>query len=606
MTQPNKNLVQFQKTSSGKTRVWNSSLVEEVIRKIESGEPTIGGTPFHEGDINFRAPEIIYEYSEWEIKEIAKCAADIVYFANNYCVSMTDEGVRRIKLRPYQEKALRHYQNNRWTVFLASRQIGKTVMTGIFIAWYILFNIDKNVMILANKGATAAEIVDKIKTVIKGLPFFLKPGITQNNVMSMRFDNGCRIMSQSTTKTAAIGFTLHLLFMDEFAHIHANFIEPFYRSVYPTLSSSNVSRVIITSTANGRNKFWEIYTNALKQPGEEGKNEYAAMRVDWWEVPGRDEAWRAREIANLGSEELFNQEYGNQFTASDTLLLTADSLQYLRKIVKKYVHREIEDFEFEDIDYKDLKWHPNFNIDRISESERFFISVDLADGIGRDYSVINIFKLEEMSLASIRNLRKDRIEDERSFFRLRQVGMYRSNRTSVEDVSRFAEILFFKVFKPEQIKIALEMNFKGDFFVEKLKKNEDFFEEIFLHTRHSDKVRYASLGIKLHKHNKMQFCRDLRKLIIEKRVILTEETTFNEMSAFGINNKGSYSSQSGYDDAAITTVYTSTFISAEEFSYVIEEMIDNSPEKFKEAVFSAIEKKSGEEASDFSIMKDFM
>jgi hypothetical protein len=605
MNLPNKNLLQNQRPQNSKTRVWNSFLVEDAIKKIENGEQIIGGTPFHEGDINFRAGEIVYEYSDWELKEIAKCASDIVYFANNYCVSMTDEGVRKITLRPYQEKALRHYQNNRWTVFLASRQIGKTVMTGIFIAWYILFNIDKNVMILANKGATAAEIVDKIKTVIKGLPFFLKPGLVQNNVMTMRFDNGCRIMSQSTTKTAAIGFTLHLLFMDEFAHIHNNFIEPFYRSVYPTLSSSQVSRVIITSTANGRNKFWEIYTNSLKQLGEEGKNEYAPMRVDWWEVPGRDEVWRAREIANLGSEELFNQEYGNQFTASDTLLLTADSLQYLRKIVKKYVHKEIEDFEFEDVAYKDLKWHPNFDLDNISDDDRFFISIDLADGIGRDFTVMNIFRIEEMSRASIRALRKDRIEDERSFYRLRQVGMYRSNRTSVEDVARVAEILFFKVFKPENIKIGLEMNFKGDYFVERVKKNEDFFDEIFLHTRHSEKVKYASMGVKLHKHNKMQFCRDLRKLIIEKRVILTEENTFNEMSAFGINNKGSYSSQSGYDDIAMTTVYCSTFIVADEFSYVVEELIDNSPEWFKEEVFAAIEK-ADDGDNNYSIMKDFM
>ena len=481
-----------------------------------------------------------------------------------------------------------------------------TVMTGIFVAWYVIFNIDKNAMILANKGATAAEIVDKIKTVIKGLPFFLKPGVVQNNVMTMKFDNGCRIMSQSTTKTAAIGFTIHLLFMDEFAHIHNNFIEPFYRSVYPTLSSSQISRVIITSTANGRNKFWEIYTNALKKPGEEGKNEYSALRVDWWEVPGRDERWKAQEIANLGSEELFNQEYGNQFTAADTLLLTSNSLQYLRKIVKKYKHKEIEDFEFTEIDYKDLKWHPKFNIDSISDSDRFFISIDLADGIGRDYTVFNIFKVEEMSGASIRNLRKDRIEDERSFYRLVQVGLFRSNRISIEDAAVIADILLFKVFKPEHIKVALEMNFKGDYFLEKLRKNDDFFEDIFIHTRHRENAAYSSMGIKLHKHNKMLYCRELRKLVLEKRVVLTEEDSYNEMSAFGINNKGSYSSQAGADDIAMTTVYCSTVLTSEEFSYLIEDIIDSSSDKFKEEMFSAIEKTGDGETGEYSYVQEFM
>lgn len=481
-----------------------------------------------------------------------------------------------------------------------------TVMTGIFITWYILFNIDKNVLILANKGATAAEIVDKIKTVIKGLPFFMKPGIVMNNVLTMKFDNGCRIIAQSTTKSAAIGFTIHLAFMDEFAHIHANFIEPFYRSVYPTLSSSEVSRVIITSTANGRNKFWEIYTNALKQVGEEGKNEYTALRVDWWEVPGRDEEWKRREIANLGSEELFNQEYGNQFLAADTLLLSSDSLRYLRKLAVKYVHREIVDFELAEVHYSDLKWHPDFDIENIDENDRFFISVDIADGIGRDYSVINIFKIQEMSLASMKRLKRDRVEDEKSFYRLVQVGLFRSNRVAVEDLASIADVLFYKFFKPESLSVAVEMNFKGDFFVEKLKKNEDFFEEMFLHTRHNEKSRYASLGIKLHTHNKMQFCRDLRKLILEKRVVITEEKSYEEMSSFGINNKGTYSSQSGNDDVAMTIVYTSAFINSDDYSFVVEEIVDSSSDNFKKVMYGILESEKSTETSNFSMVKEFM
>jgi hypothetical protein len=590
----------------GKTRVWNSKLVEEVREKIIRGDTILGGNPFHEGDLEFRAGEIIYDYSDDELNEIAKCATDIVYFANKYCVSMTDEGVRRIKLRPYQEEALRTYQANRWIVFLASRQIGKTVMTGIFITWYILFNIDKNVLILANKGATASEIVDKVKTVIKGLPFFLKPGIDQNNVMTMKFDNGCRIMAQSTTKSAAIGFTIHLAFMDEFAHIHNNFIEPFYRSVYPTLSSSQISRVIITSTANGRNKFWEIYQNAMKAPGEEGKNEYVPLRVDWWQVEGRDENWKKREIANMGSEELFNQEYGNQFLAGDTLLLSSDSLKFFKKIAVKYIWKELIDFEMEDLNYKDLKWHPKFDLENIKDSDRFFISIDTADGIGRDYSVINIFKIKEMSLVSLRKLRRDRAKDERGFYRLVQVGLFRSNKLGVEDLARIAETLFYRVFKPEHLSVALEMNFKGDFFIEKLKKNEMFFDEMFLHTRHNEKHIYSSLGVKLNKHNKMQFCRDLRKLILEKRIILTEENSYEEMGAFGINTKGTYSSQSGNDDIAMTTVFAAPFVYSDDFSFVIEEIVDNSTESFRREMYKILESEKKSESSNFALVKEYM
>lgn len=585
----------------GKTRVWNEVLVEQVRKQIENGDQVVGGTPFHEGDIDFRAGDIVYEYTEEDFKEIAKCATDIVYFANNYCNSMTDEGVQRIKLRPYQENILRTYEANRWIVFLASRQIGKTVMSGIFIAWYILFNIDKNVMILANKGQTAAEIVDKVKTVIRGLPFFLKPGIITNNQGTMRFDNGCRILTQSTTKSAAIGFTIHLAFMDEFAHIHANFIEPFYRSVYPTLSSSQVSRVIITSTANGQNKFWEIYQNALN-----GKNEYAHLRVDWWEVPGRDEVWKKREIGNLGSEELFNQEYGNQFIAGDTLLLPGSAIELFGKIAKKYIWREITVFEEEDVQYDDLKWHPNFDIDNILPTQKFFISIDIGDGIGRDFSVLNIFRVEEMSKLSCKKMRKERVIDERSFYRIVQVGMYRSNKVAIDELANVAEKLFFKFFDPANVTVALEINFKGDLFIELLKKNEDFYEEIFLHTRHNERNPYRSVGIKLHKHNKMVYCRELRKLIMEKRVVLTEEKTLGEMGAFGINKKGSYSSQSGFDDIAMTNIYAGAYMASDNLSYAVEDLIDDATPAFKEEIYKLIESSRAAEEGNFAVLKEFM
>jgi hypothetical protein len=180
-----------------------------------------------------------------------------------------------------------------------------TITSSIFLLWYLLFNFEKNAMIMANIGDTAAELMDKIKVIMKGLPFFLKPGLVVYNVMTMKFDNGCRIMAKTTTKTSSIGYTIHMLYMDEFAHINPNFINQFFKSVYPTISSSQIARVIITSTPNGMNKFWELYKGAV-----EGENEFNPIRVEWWQVPGRDEEWKKKEIAALGSEEDFNQEYG--------------------------------------------------------------------------------------------------------------------------------------------------------------------------------------------------------------------------------------------------------------------------------------------------------
>jgi hypothetical protein len=604
-----RNLMTLTKTSTtvnqqhSKNKIWNADRVAECVRLIEQGREVPGGTPFHEGDISYRAENIVYEYSDMELREVAKCAADVVYFANTYCMAMTDYGIQKIKLRPYQEKVLKDFQDNRFNVFLASRQIGKTVTSAIFITWYLLFNVDKNVIVLANKGATAAEIIDKIKSVIKGLPFFLKPGIIQNNVMTMRFDNGCRIIGQATTKTAAIGFTIHLAYMDEFAHIQPSFIEPFYRSVYPTISSSQISRVIITSTPNGKNKFWEIYQGAVDK-----KNEYNSIRVDWWQVPGRDEAWKKREIGNLGSEELFNQEYGNQFLAGDKLLLGGDALRAMKKRLVNYEWKELMDFEYESIDYKDLKWHPKFNPDHIdSTKDRFAFTIDIADGAGKDYSIINIFKLEPLSLASIRKLRRDRVEDESGMFRLVQVGLFRSNKAGAEELSKICDVLVFKVFGQDIVRIALEMNFKGDYFVEKFSKNPEYYEEIFLYTKHNMKSHRTSLGIKLGPHNKMFFCREFRKMVLEKRIVLNEQLTFDEMNDFGINNRGSYSSQSGHDDIAMTSVNLVPFITSDTFSAMIEETHDS----LEPNIITAIQKKLSEsdikaEDTSLSYIKDLL
>jgi hypothetical protein len=294
---------------------WNTKKVNEILYKAEEEGLDFKSVdnPFHDSDPSLKRANILYEYTREEILEIEKCSKDAVYFSK-YCQVMTDDGLQYIKLRDYQVSVIREYQANRFNVFLAPRQVGKSITSAVILVWYLLFNHDKNAMILANVGSTAEELMDKIKAIIKGLPFFLKPGIIVNNVMSMKFDNGCRAIAKTTTKTSAIGFTIHFLYMDEFAHIHPNFIESFFRSTYPTVSSSKVSRIIITSTPNGMNKFHDIYQGAVS-----GENSFNPVRVDWWQVPGRDEKWKNEEIANLGSEELFNQEYGNQFLSSSTL-----------------------------------------------------------------------------------------------------------------------------------------------------------------------------------------------------------------------------------------------------------------------------------------------
>ncbi len=168
---------------------------------------------------------------------------------------------------------------------MASRQTGKTTTIAAFFAWYLCFHTDRNLLILANKQATTTEIVSKVADVFRGLPFFLKPGIREMQKLGLKLDNGCMLTSQATTKTAAIGFAIHVLYVDEFAHIPPTSIRQFWRSVYPTLSSSLISQCIISSTPDGMdNLFYELWDKSVKK-----KNTFYNKRVDWWEVPGHDE-----------------------------------------------------------------------------------------------------------------------------------------------------------------------------------------------------------------------------------------------------------------------------------------------------------------------------
>jgi len=162
-----------------------------------------------------------------------------------------------------------------------------TISAAITILHYNMFNVDKGTMIAANKASTVIEIIDKIKNIYKQLPYFLKAGIINWSNRTLAFDNGCRIKSEARTKEPSIGFTIDFLYMDEFAHVPKNIIEPYYRSIIPTVSSISNSKIIITSTPNGTNMFHKLWEGANLPKGSLGKNPYKPLKVMWYQVPGR-------------------------------------------------------------------------------------------------------------------------------------------------------------------------------------------------------------------------------------------------------------------------------------------------------------------------------
>jgi hypothetical protein len=478
-----------------------------------------------------------------------------------------------------------------------------TVTSGIFLAWYVCFHVERNILVMANKGATMVEIIDKIKEVLKHLPFFLKPGLLVNNQGNMKFDNGCRLFGQATTKSAAIGFTIHLLFADEFAHIQKSYVEPFYRSIYPTLSSSKISRFIITSTPNGMNKFYEIYTAAKNISGDKNKcNDFHAMTTYWYQVPGRDEAWKRREIGNLGSEELFNQEYGLQFIASSATLLGSELLKLMKAKVKEFKWKEVEEYSDLDVNYDGLTWDPDFDLD--FTEFKFTISVDIAGGKGGDYSIINIFRIQpidpkDFSLIKI-------FKDEADFFQFHQVGLFRTNISNPDEFAFLLEIMVYSVIGIENIKLVMEMNFSGEQVLKPIEQHKKFEDEIVLYTQHTEKAKYRSKGIRWNKQNKPMACNQLKGHMQNQKIVICEKITYEELASFGANEKGSFSSMIGHDDIAMTCVNLTQMFQYEDWYDIVEELYDQQTDEWKKFVDIKLDSRDSDDDDDEKEFNSFI
>ncbi len=572
--------------SDGSRDVWSSAKVATTLHAIEQGYQV--PSPFYEGKPEWRKGNIVFEYTDHEMEELRKCARDIVYFANKYCHVMTDEGYRQIVLRDYQEDTLRTYQHNRFTIFLSARQTGKTIVTGIFLTWFLLFHFDKNAMLMANKGDTSKEIMQKIKAIMEGLPFFMKPGVVKNDVYSMAFDNRCTITAGTTTKRSGIGFTIHLLFLDEFAHVPENIKNEFYENIFPTLSSSKISRIVITSTPNGHDLFHKLYQDAIAEPK---RNTYVAIKVDWWQVPGRDDAWKRDQVANLGSEEAFNVQFGCSFQQSSRMLLGAAELERLVAQSREYVVREHEALDDLGVDHTAMRWDPDFDMDELKNGGEFVLTVDLAEGVGRDYSVINVFKMTAVGDEDMRKVTSPGSVKE--FFGFRQVGVFRHNKYAVEEVAKVVYALMVKMIHPERVRLVLEANVYGNELVKDLMSiyplDNHFDEGTVVKYKHRAEATHKRYGFKFGAETKKVYCEKTKRLISSGRMLLTDQKTAKEFQYFSRNANGTYSAQAGHDDLCMSAVLGSTFFDTIEYTDAVLETMERLSEETAAYIQGAVD-----------------
>ena len=524
-----------------KRMIWSTKALDLAIKGLGEGRKLVAN-PFYENNIKLLKGDLVFQRTPEEVAEWKKCKKDIHYFVEKYCKLMTPEGIKHITLRDYQHKYLDHLDKNQLSVYLACRQCGKTTTTCIYLLHYLLFNVDKNTLICANILKTAKEIIDKTKKIFVELPFFLKPGVYKWNESEIVLDNGCRVQCTSTTGTSGIGFTINMLVLDEFAHLAPNIAERFYNNIFPTVVASK-AKVAITSTQNGRNLFYRIYKAA-----EAGESDYKPFKTDWYEVPEwnpdkkcwekRDEEWHRRQVANYGSEEAFNSQFGTNFDISSNTLISQKILSKLSTSLVEFINKEIPGVIAGDSFY----WHPNFDPHTLKQNH-IIITGDLSEGVERDYTVFMISRM---------------IEPESG--KLECVGFFRSNSLNRETCTLAIQTLICKYCDLDKVLLSYERNTYGDLFYKQLIENaekdplvSDFDESIIVKYFNETGTKF-NRGIKITSGNKTVHCK-LFKEDFERGLITNNSLqTSIELGNFNDDGTGHYKAVFGHDDLVMTMV----------------------------------------------------
>jgi hypothetical protein len=340
----------------------------------------IDDSQYYRGDKNVPKEDAQFEWTPKMVKEIKKCKDDILYFAEqHFNIVNLDTGKGVIKLYKAQKRTLKSLAENRLVCVLASRQCGKTTLTTIYSLWNTCFYDHQRVIIVANKENTAINIFKRIRLAYEELPNYLKPGVKEYGKTGVTFANGSSIGISTTTSTAARGDTASILCIDEAAFIEPYFMDEFWKSVIPIVSSGKKTKIFMVSTPNGTgNKFYEIYSGA-----EKDSNGWKAERIDWWDVPGRGEKWRKQTTSALGSEEAFQQEYGNTFLDANNSAVGASVIERFKEKRKPAI------FDAEEGLYKVYE-APDPN-------KLYVIGVDVGEGIGRAATVSQVLDITDLT-----------------------------------------------------------------------------------------------------------------------------------------------------------------------------------------------------------------
>ena len=446
------------------------------------------------------------KFTEQDLLDIANCLSNPHYFLDNFFnIQHPTKGKMQYKAFEYQRRLIDSYHDYRFNVNMLPRQTGKTTTAAGYLLWYAMFVPDSTILIAAHKYTGAMEIMQRIRYAYELCPDHIRAGVTSYNKQSIEFENGSRIVAQTTTETTGRGMSLTLLYCDEFAFVPPNIATEFWTSISPTLATGG--KAIITSTPNSdEDQFAQIWNEANKREDdygniqEVGKNGFHPYKAHWSEHPDRNEQWAAEERARIG-EERFRREHECEFLIFDETLINSISLSNLEGIEPIMKMGQV-------------RWY-----ERINPEATYIISLDPCLGTGGDYAGLEVIELPTF----------------------KQVAEWHHNTTPIQqqvrilrDIAKYIDEQCSEAGHMSSIYYSVENNAIGEAALVAINElGEETFPGLFLSEPiKKGHVRRFRKGFNTTHKAKIAICAKLKQLIEHKTLKINSKPLISQLKAF--------------------------------------------------------------------------
>ena len=461
------------------------------------------------GNPNLKKAGTPIQFTKKQVQEWIKCKKDPIYFATHYIkIISLDEGLVPFDMYDFQRRILQDFHENRFNIAKLPRQTGKSTTVVAYLLYYAIFYDSVNIGILANKASTARELLGRLQLAYENLPKWMQHGILVWNKGNVELENGSKILAASTSASAVRGMSFNILFLDEFAFVPNHVAEQFFASVYPTITSGKSTKVIIISTPNGMNHFYKMWEDARND-----KNGYITNEVHWSQVPGRDKKWKEETIKNT-SKRQFAQEFECDFLGSADTLISPSKLQCIPFNDPIISNAGLDVFK------------------RAEENHEYIITVDVARGIGGDYSAFIVFDITTLPYQI--------------------VAKYRDN--EIKPVL-FPSVIFQVAKEYNNPYILVEVNDIGDSIASTLNYDLEYPNVLMCAMRgragqivgQGFSGTKTQLGVKMSITVKKIGCANLKAIIEEDKLTFQDFDILQELTTF-IQRKQAWEADEGYHD----------------------------------------------------------